>query len=39
MSYGNWNARSPEDVQRINGRATDGYYGSISSLTVMEIAQ
>jgi hypothetical protein len=23
MSYGNWNARSPEDVQRYNGRPTD----------------
>jgi len=23
MSYGNWNARSPEDVQRYNGKRTD----------------
>lgn len=23
MSYGNWNARSPEDVQRYNGKTTD----------------
>ena len=23
MTYGNWNARSPEDVQRYNGRPTD----------------